>query len=184
VGNTPKPAAIQAYRTAIGPDYYTFSAEDILGIVLDSSLIGSPEAAQDAARRQEVWLEKTLETAKSTPNQQVLVFQHIPYFIHDPDEEQDYYNIPPVARRKYLDLLEKAGVKHVFSGHYHRNIAGKDGPLTQIVTGAVGMPLGQSISGFEIVTVNGKDLSPVWLCLGGIPNQVDPLNPVATHCPQ
>jgi serine/threonine-protein phosphatase CPPED1 len=184
VGNVPTPATLDMYHTAIGRDYYTFSAGEIFGVVLDSNLIRSPESDPDAARRQEEWLEKTLASAKSSPNLQIVVFQHIPYFTDTSDEVEGYYNIPQPARRKYLDLLEKAGVKYVFAGHYHRNAMGTDGPLTEIVTGAVGMPLGQSLSGFRIVTVEGQKFDPTWVCLAGIPNQIDAHNPASTHCPQ
>jgi 3',5'-cyclic AMP phosphodiesterase CpdA len=131
VGNVPTPTTIGGFRTAFGPDYYTFSSADILGIVLDSNLIRSPEGDSEAAKQQEAWLEKTLASAKSNPKQQIVVFQHIPYFIHTPEEAEDYFNIPQPARKKYLDLLKNAGVKYVFAGHYHRTAMGTDGPLTE-----------------------------------------------------
>lgn len=184
VGNVPTPATIDAYRAAFGPDYYTFSEGDIFGIVLDSNLIRSPQDDPEAARQQEEWLEKTLADNKAKSNRQIVVFQHIPYFIHSSDEAVGYFNIPEPARRKYLDLLEKAGVDYVFAGHYHRNAEGTDGPLKEVVTGAVGMPLGQSLSGFRVVTVDGQKFDPVWFCFGGIPNQIDAQHPPATHCPQ
>jgi len=172
VENVPTPATLDAFHAAIGPDYYTFSAGDIYGIVLDSNLIRSPQGAPEAATKQEAWLEKTLANAKSKANQQVVVFQHIPYFVKDPNEADGYFNIPSPARRKYLDLLERAGVKYVFAGHTHKSSIGTDGPLTEIVTGAVGMPLGGSLSGFRIVTIEGTKLDPTWFCFGGIPNQM------------
>lgn len=184
VGNVPTPATLDGYHAAIGRDYYTFSAGEIFGIVLDSNLIRSPAGDPEAAKQQEEWLQKTLAAAKSNPNQQVVVFQHIPYFIQNASEAEDYFNIPEPARRKHLDLLEKAGVRYVFAGHYHRNSIGADGPLTEIVTGAVGMPLGGSFSGFRIVTVTGRKFDSTWFCFGGIPNQFDPEKPVPTSCPQ
>lgn len=184
VGNVPTSALLAGFRASLGPDYYTFSANGILGVVLDSNLIRSPQRDTKAAEQQEEWLRKTLASARSNPNEQVVVFQHIPYFIHDPNEAEDYFNIPMPARREYLDLLEKAGVKYVFAGHLHRNVVGKDGPLTETVTGAVGMPLGHSLSGFRIVTVNGQTLESRWYCFGGIPNQIDPQNLAAIPCPQ
>jgi len=184
VGNVPTSASLAGFRASLGPDYYTFSVNGILGVVLDSNLIRSPQRDTKAAEQQEEWLRKTLASARSNPNEQVVVFQHIPYFIHDPNEAEDYFNIPMPARRKYLDLLENAGVKYVFAGHLHRNVVGKDGPLTETVTGAVGMPLGHSLSGFRIVTVKGQTLESRWYCFGGTPNQIDPQNLAAIPGPQ
>jgi UDP-2,3-diacylglucosamine pyrophosphatase LpxH len=184
IGNIPKPGALDRYHAAFGRDYYTFVQGDILGIALDSSLIQAPQKDAEAARQQEEWLRKTLASVKSNPHRQIVVFQHIPYFIHSPDEPDSYFNIPQPAREKYLHLLKEAGVRYVFTGHYHRNAGGIDGPLTEVVTGAVGMPLGGSQSGFRIVTVDGSKLNSKWLCFGGIPNQIDPQKPINTPCPQ
>jgi 3',5'-cyclic AMP phosphodiesterase CpdA len=184
VGNVPTPETLDAFRASFGRDYYTFTVNNIFGIVLDSNLIRAPESDPDAARQQEEWLRNTLASAKSNPNQQIVVFQHIPYFIKQPGEDDDYFNIPGPARRRYLDLFEQAGVRYVFAGHYHRNAGGTDGPLTEIVTGATGMPLGGSLSGFRIVSVQGQLLESTWLCFGGIPNQIELQKPLLTSCPQ
>ena len=184
VGNIPTATTIAGFRASIGPDYYTFSAGGILGVVLDSSLIQSPQSDPQAAEQQEVWLKRTLASSKTDPARQVVVFQHIPHFDKAPAEADDYFNIHEPARRRYLDLLKDAGVRYVFAGHLHRNAIAKDGSLTEVVTGAVGMPLGGSLSGFRIVVVDGKELHPVWYCLAGIPNQVDLQKPDATPCPQ
>ena len=184
VGNVPTHADIAAYRKAIGPDYYTFKAEDILGVVLDSNLIRSPEADPQDAKAQEEWLVNVLRQAKSDPKRQIVVFQHIPYFLKSADEKDQYFNIPQPARRKYLEMLQTAGVHYVYAGHYHRNVVAKDGPLTETVTGAVGMPLGGSLSGFRVVTAHDNTLDSTWFCFGGIPNRVDLQKPPATPCPQ
>jgi 3',5'-cyclic AMP phosphodiesterase CpdA len=184
VGNVPTPATLAAYRTAMGRDYYTFSQGDILGIVLDSNLIRSPQSDLMASKQQEEWLEKTLAGAQANPQQQIVIFQHIPYFIKSSDEAEGYFNIPQPARRKYLDMLEKAGVKYVFAGHLHRPTAGVDGALTEIVAGATGMPLDGSLSGFRIVTVDGQKFDSTWFCFGGISNQIDLSKPLKTPCPQ
>jgi 3',5'-cyclic AMP phosphodiesterase CpdA len=184
LGNVPTPSAIAAYRDAIGPDYYTFKADDILGIVLDSNLIRSPEADPQDAKKQEEWLVKVLQRAKSDTQRQIVVFQHIPYFLKSADEKDQYFNIPQPARRKYLNLLEAAGVRYVYAGHYHRNAIAKDGQLTEIVSGAVGMPQGGSLSGFRVVAAHGETLDSTWFCFGGILNQIDLQKPLSTPCPQ
>jgi 3',5'-cyclic AMP phosphodiesterase CpdA len=182
VGNVPTPATLDGFHAAIGRDYYTFFLGEIFGVVLDSNLIRSPEGDPEAARQQEEWLERTLASAKSKSNQQIVVFQHIPYFVQNPDEADGYFNIPQPARRRYLDMLEKAGVKYVFAGHTHKSSIGMDGLLTEIVTGAVGMPLGGSFSGFRIVTVAGHEFDSTWFCFGGIPNQLDAHSLASAHC--
>jgi 3',5'-cyclic AMP phosphodiesterase CpdA len=174
VGNVPTPQSLAAYRAAIGPDEYTFTAGNLYGIVLDSNLIAAPQGDPDAARQQEEWLRKTLAAAPSNPQQLVVVFQHIPYFLQSPTEADQYFNIPQPTRRRILDLLEQSGVQYVFAGHYHRNAMGTDGALTMTVTGATGMPLGGSFSGFRIVTVSGRKLDSTWYGFGEIPNQIAP----------
>ena len=185
VGNTPTPQLIAKYRSAIGRDYYTFTSGSLFGIVLDSSLMTSPATDPAATQQQEEWLKKTLAEAKvEQAGRQLIVFQHIPYFLHSAGEPDDYFNLLQSIRRKYLDLIEQAGVRTVFAGHYHRNAGGTDGPLTERVVGAVGMPIPPALSGFEIVSVNGQKLDARWYCLAALPNQVDPLNLPPTACPQ
>jgi 3',5'-cyclic AMP phosphodiesterase CpdA len=184
VGNVPTPETLTVYRRNIGRDYYTFTQGSIFGVVLDSSLIKSPQQDPDAAHRQEDWLRRTLADAQGMPGRQVVVFQHIPFFLHDSAEAAQYFNIAEPSRKRYLDLLKGSGVRYIFTGHYHRNALGTDGPLNEITTGAVGMPIGQSLSGFRLVAVRGTTLSSTWYCFGGIPNKFDPESPAATPCPQ
>ena len=102
VGNIPTASTIAGFRASIGPDYYTFSADGMLGVVLDSNLIRAPQEDPKAAEQQEAWLKRTLASSRSDPAGQVVVFQHIPYFDHAPDEPDDYFNIPEPARGMYL----------------------------------------------------------------------------------
>jgi 3',5'-cyclic AMP phosphodiesterase CpdA len=170
VGNLPTRSTLAGYRAAYGRDYYAFRYANILGIVLDSNLIRSPNHVPDEAAKQEEWLRTELSHA--TANQEILVFQHIPYFLKDANEKDDYFNIPLAARTKYLDLLIAHQVHFVFAGHYHRNAGDSDGPLTEVVTGAVGMPLGGSSSGFRLVQLGPSGMKTEWYCLGNIPNLI------------
>ncbi len=171
VGNLPSPSTLANYRTAYGPDYYTFHYGRVLGIVLDSSLIASSDRAPDEAAKQEAWLRNILSHASS--NQQILVFQHIPYFLKEAGERDQYFNIPLVIRKKYLDLLSSNHVHLVFAGHYHRLAGGNDGSITEVVTGAVGMPIGDSSSGFRLVQLRPSGMKTEWYCLGNIPNRIE-----------
>lgn len=171
IGNLPTSSTLARYRAAYGPDYYTFHDGQVLGIVLDSSLIGSPNHVPDEATKQEAWLRDTLSHAG--PGQQILVFQHIPYFLKDAGELNQYFNIPLTARKKYLDLLNAHHVALIFAGHYHRPAGGSDGSITEVVTGAVGMPIGGSSSGFRLVQLTASGMKTEWYCLGNIPNRIE-----------
>ena len=171
VGNLPTPSTLAGYRAAYGPDYYVFHYGNVVGVVLDSNLISSPDHVADEAAKQEEWLRNTLSHAN--PNQQIVVFQHIPYFLKDADEKDEYFNIPLAARRKYLDLLSANHVHLIFAGHYHRLAGGSEGSMTEVVTGAVGMPIGDSSSGFRLVQLGSSGMKTEWYCLGNIPNRID-----------
>jgi serine/threonine-protein phosphatase CPPED1 len=173
VGNSPTAAMVNEYRKNIGVDHYTFVARDLLGIVLDSSLIRDPLQARAAAEEQEKWLKETLAKAKGNSAQVPVVFQHIPYFLKEATEADEYFNIPQPQRRIFLNLLEANGVKYVFAGHLHRSLVAREGALLETVTGAVGMPLGGTESGFRAVKVQDGKLTSQWFSLGGIPNAID-----------
>jgi len=171
VGNLPTPSTLASYRAAYGSDYYAFHLGQVLGVVLDSNLIRSADHVPAEAAKQEEWLRNTLSQA--SPNQQILVFQHIPYFLKDADEKDQYFNIPSAIRKKYLDLLGTNHVHLIFAGHYHRLAGGSDGTIVEIVTGAVGMPIGDSSSGFRLVQLGSSGMKTEWYCLGNIPNRIE-----------
>jgi len=180
VGNNPTPASLTTYRAKFGPDYYTFRHADFTGIVLNSSLIQHPEDAPEEAAKQEDWLIVQLQKLKNEGARHVAVFQHIPFFLEHADEPDQYFNIPLEARKKYLELLTKYGVHHVFAGHYHRNASGQTASLKIVTTGPVSKPLGPDPSGIRIVIVRESTMESQYYGLGNIPNQVD-LNTPGGH---
>ena len=156
VENEPTKESLTAYRQTFGADWYSFREGNVYGIVLNSQLIDAPEHVPDEAAAQLVWLREELVRAESSGAPHVLVFQHQSYFLDEPDEADEYFNIESGSRAVYLGLLEKHGVEAVFAGHYHRNGYGRDKALEMITTGPVGRPLGDDPSGFRIVEI-GKD---------------------------
>ena len=117
----------------------------------------------------ERWLEGELAKANREGVKHLIVFQHISFFLSDPQEEDQYFNIPRETRLRYLKLLERYGVKQVFAGHYHRNAWGLDGDLEMVTTGPVGMPLGGGKSGLRVVTVGDGGVTHVYHDFGEIP---------------
>ncbi|MBV4358450.1 metallophosphoesterase [Pinibacter aurantiacus] len=169
VGNEPTPKDVDGYNAAFGPDYYTFHCGNMLGIVLNSNYLHSPEKAMDKAKAQEEWLIRTLDSASNKSYKNKVVFMHHPLFIERAEEGDGYFNIPTVTRKKYLDLLKANGVKYIFAGHLHRNFFGKSDSLEITTTGPVGKPLGQDSSGLRIVQVNGGVITSKYYVLDSIP---------------
>jgi predicted phosphodiesterase len=173
VGNEPTPETLARYRERFGPDYYSFRSGDIAGFVLNSSLLKAPEKVQDEAAKMESWLHAELAKAKRDGVPNLIVFQHISFFLKEPDEADQYFNIPKATRRRYLDLLHEFGVKYVFAGHYHRNADGMDGDLEMITTGPVGMPLEGAKSGVRIVNVTRDGLRQKYFEFGELPETLE-----------
>jgi 3',5'-cyclic AMP phosphodiesterase CpdA len=174
VGNQPTAMTLAQYRKEFGRDYYTFDSGDVRGIVLNSNLIASPQSVPEESEAQERWLIQELQRARKDGAKHVFVFQHIPYFLERPDEPDQYFNIPGAIRRHYLELFHEYGVSYVFAGHYHRNASGHDGDLQMVTTGAVGVPMGESQSGFRIVRLAPGVVQSQYYDLGSIPRVIDP----------
>jgi predicted phosphodiesterase len=172
VRNEPTSESLAAYRRKFGPDYYVFRYQDFAGFVIDSNLIQHPDNAPDEAARQEQWLASELEKVKREGARRIAVFQHIPWFLEDPDEADQYFNLPRQARQKYLPLFRRYGVSYAFAGHYHRNAYAETSSFHVMTTGPVGKPLGPDPSGFRVVVARESTMESQYYGLGNIPNQV------------
>lgn len=171
VGDQPTPSTIQDFRRDFGPDYFSFEVSGILMIVINSQYYADRSQVQELAKEFDDWLEDTLKKVKDYQN--TIVFQHIPYFLEDPEEaDHEYFNIKSNYRLKILNKLYDAGVRNVFTGHYHRNAGGMFKDMQQIVTSAVGAQLGEDKSGVRIVTVSKNAVDHKYYELDKIPIKV------------
>ncbi len=169
VGNEPSPDSLAAYRGNYGDDYYGFRAGALYGIVLNSNLEKGAEHVPEEAARMEAWFREELSRAKQSGATRIIVFQHIPFFLKEAGEADQYFNIPADVRARYLKLMHGYGVREVFAGHCHRNESGRDGDLEMVTTGPVGMPLDGARSGIRLVTVDGAGVSHRYYDFGELP---------------
>ena len=174
VENVPTPESIAAYTNRFGPDYYTFRRGDFVGVVLNSSLIHSPQKAMANLEAQERWLVAELEKARAEKAKHIVVFQHHPWCLSSATETNQYFNIPIERRARYFALFHKYGVNYSFCGHYHRNALARDGALEIVTTGPVGKPLGKDDSGVRVVVVRDDRIDHRYYQFGQIPNRIDP----------
>jgi 3',5'-cyclic AMP phosphodiesterase CpdA len=173
IENVPTPATIAAYTNQFAPEYYTFRHAGFVGIVLNSSVIHSPQHSTNHLEQQERWLRSQLEGARDSGAEHIVVFQHHPWFLKSANEPDEYFNIPLARRQTYLGLFREFGVKFLFSGHYHRNAVARDGDIEAVTTGPVGMPLGGDKSGLRIVIVRENSIEHHYYHFGELPNAVE-----------
>ena len=173
VENVPTPASLAAYEKAHGPDRYVFHEGSVTGIVLNSSLIHSPQQAPAQLDEQERWLRAELAQARAAGARHIVIFQHHPWFLASATEPDQYFNIPLVRRAPYLALFREFGVKYIFCGHYHRNAEGTADGLTNITTGPVGKPLGGTQSGMRVAIVRDSGIEHRFYTLGELPTRIE-----------
>lgn len=172
VGNEPTVETLAAYTTRFGPDYFSFTIGSFVGIAIDSCLFYAPKNAPEAASRQAQWLEAELARARRDGARHIVIFQHHPPFVSDPAEPAGYENLPLETRGRLLTLFARAGVRHVFAGHFHQNALARAGDLQVVTTGPIGMPLRGAKSGMRIVVVRDDGIEHRYYDLGDLPNRV------------
>jgi predicted phosphodiesterase len=158
VGGEPTEETLNAYRNTFGPDWYSFEKIGIHGIVLNSQLIDFPNHVPREAARQLAWVREELSRARERGATRILVFQHQPFFVEEPGEEDNYANVESEARAVYLEAFKQAGVEAIFAGHLHQNAYGRDGALEMITTGPIGKALGDDPTGFRVVAIEKDGL--------------------------
>jgi 3',5'-cyclic AMP phosphodiesterase CpdA len=178
VENVPTPASLADYKKTFGPDRYSFRHRGLAGIVLNSSIIHSPERTPDQLAEQQRWLRAELAKARAENVRYIVVFQHHPWFIKSAAEADGYFNIPLARRASYLALFREFGVRYLFCGHYHRNAEARDGQIENITSGPVGKPLGDGRSGIRVAIVRDDEIEHRYYEFGELPVRVD-LEPAA-----
>ena len=84
VGNRPTRDTIAKYRQSFGSDYFSFWKNGVHFIVLNSQLYEDSSRVPTLAEEQEAWLNREL----AKPAAHKVVFQHIPWFVQQPQEGQ------------------------------------------------------------------------------------------------
>jgi len=159
IGNQPSMESVSKYRSSFGDDYFSFWCNGVYFLVINSQYYEDASKVQQIAREQEKWIDEQLYKVKKRKPKHAVVFQHIPLFLNNPDEKKEYFNFAPDVRKRLLDKFYEAGIRHVFSGHYHRNAGGMYKDLQMVVTSAVGAQLGDDKQGYRICTVTEKNIS-------------------------
>ncbi len=166
VGTIPSLESLAAYKENIGPLYYSFTHNDNLFIILESSSIKSPtEKTQEYVDEQMKWLREVLSDSKSKNFTYKFVVMHHPIILESLDEQEQYFNMPHELRKELLSLFIDGGINIVFSGHLHQDRVVKFDDIELVVNGSCGKALGQSSLGFRVVNVCPDGLSHEYITL-------------------
>ncbi|KAL7868995.1 hypothetical protein AOLI_G00129830 [Acnodon oligacanthus] len=158
LSNTPTPETVEQYCRCWGDDYFSYWVGGVLFLVLNSQFFFDASRCPQLEQAHESWLEQQLHSAAQSSARHVLILQHIPLYLRSPDEEDDYFNLQRDKRESLIHRFRQAGVKAVFSGHYHRNAGGYHDGLHMVVTSAIGCQLGEDTHGVRVVVVTADEI--------------------------
>ncbi|XP_059572822.1 serine/threonine-protein phosphatase CPPED1 isoform X2 [Alligator mississippiensis] len=171
IGNAPTPETIDDYCKHWGDDYFSFWIGGVFFLVLNSQLYFNSSKCPELKQAQDEWLNGQLAIAEKQKCKHVIVFQHIPLFLKDPDEDHDYFNLEKSVRHNIMEKFQKAGIKAVFSGHCHKNAGGFYKGLEMVVSSAIGCQLGEDTHGLRVVIVTEEDIVHRYYSLNELSNQ-------------
>lgn len=166
IGNNPTQAAYDAYEANYGSTRFSFRHGGDAFIGIDSNPLKNGDTLREAAQLR--WLEQELTSAVDARYR--FVFMHHPVFLKSKGEKENYSNLSPSQREKYLKLFSKHHVTILFTGHYHHTAHGKSGHMQLHTAGAVGRPLGSGISGVNIVNVEPENVAVRYTPLNLLPS--------------
>jgi serine/threonine-protein phosphatase CPPED1 len=131
LGNAPTLQTLQRYRKFIGKDYFAFNHKGCVFVVVDSQLWKAPLPGE--SEKQDAWLKQTLQAAAKS-RRPVFVIDHYPLFEKDPEEAEQYFNLPLPGRRELLALFQQSGVVALLSGHTHKTIIHRFGGIEMVAS--------------------------------------------------
>jgi 3',5'-cyclic AMP phosphodiesterase CpdA len=146
-----------------GSDRFSFKQNNSTFIGFNSVIIKSEKNSKDE-KKQFRWLKRQLRKAKKSDN--IVLFTHYPFFLHDFNEKVTYSNQSMEARNKYFRLFEKYGVDAIFAGHLHDNAEASYNGILMITTSAAGRPLGEAKPGVRLISIDNNSVQ----------NEYTPLN--------
>lgn len=131
VGMAPNDTTLAYYRTTVGADYYEFMHKGYAFVVTNSQLWKSD--VEGESEKHDQWFKERLSKHMKNQNN-LIVIGHIPLYLEQSDEEENYSNFPVGKREEMLSLFEQHEVEAYLTGHTHRTIIHTHNH-TQLVSG-------------------------------------------------
>jgi 3',5'-cyclic AMP phosphodiesterase CpdA len=141
---------VRFYESLLGPSFFARTHAGVRVIGINSPLIGT-----GFPQETKMWalLERELGAPTRLPT---IAMIHFPPFSKTADEPGgEYWNLEPDPRRRLIELLKKAGVKTVLSGHLHRELINRHDGILFLTTQPVsfGLSNAKQREGWMLITV-------------------------------
>ncbi len=150
VGGEPNAKTLARYREMFGADYYRFTHKGHEFVVVNTQLWKSP--VEGETEKQDAWLAETLAAARRA-GRPVIVVGHIPLFIKEADEPDEYFNLPSDKRSALLELYREHGVIAVLTGHVHKTLINEYQGILLVTGETTSRNFDQRPRGFRLWTV-------------------------------
>ena len=157
--NNPSKECVELYRENFGPDYYSFSYGAVKFIVINSTVLTTPETMEQEAKAQIAFVETEADNAVNQNSSRIILFSHHPLFVESPDESNNPWSIEKKYRMPLLRIAEKHGIEANFAGHWHHNNIASANGIETVASGPVGYPLGDDPSGYRVVNVTSNGIT-------------------------
>jgi len=144
------PARVETYEWQLGPSWFCRELPALRVIGLNASLFGSGLASE--ARMWE-FLQKALAASAPKPT---FVLLHNPLYTRKANEDGGvYWNVEPKPRARLLEVIRRAGVCAVLSGHMHTEAVRRQDGILYVTTPPVafGLPKGRQYRGWTLLSV-------------------------------
>lgn len=141
---------IDNYTKVFGPDLTVTPVKGRTLISFNTQLFGNADPKLIADHRQR--LEQAVENAGKQGGG-VIMLSHIPPFVVDIDEKEEYFNLPKSDRRALLDLFGKNGVFIWLCGHTHKTHRNDYGPVAILNGENTSVNFDSRPKGFRLLTI-------------------------------
>jgi len=141
---------LQRYHSRYGDDFKVISCKGRSIIAANSQMWR--EAPPEVSLQHDRLLREALQNAQKK-GQPVVMVTHVPPFVEDIDEDDEYYNLPKAMREDILRLCDENGVFLWLAGHTHRTLQRRYNQITILNGETTSRNFDDHLLGFRLLTV-------------------------------
>lgn len=146
------PMLLRAYREKIGSDNGTFEHKRFRFIWINTQF-WKDEKFSEETQAHDRWLESCLESAREQSSP-IIVAGHHPCFLAQPDEPDEYFNLPQSIRLPLIEQFKASGVRAYLSGHRHIPLSHTHQQIKFVTAASTARNFDDSPPGFNLWSVD------------------------------